>query len=80
VIIDDASLPRAMLLLPALFRGTLHRERSVISLQAPEITIRRPTPGPAHLDGEPYALGAELHVRVVPESLRVLVPAGAARL
>ena len=80
VIVDDTSPARAMLLLPALFRGTLHRERSVTTLQAAELTIRRPAPGPAHLDGEPDAFGPEIRVQVVPKSLRVLVPAGAERL
>lgn len=80
VIVDDTSPARAMLFLPALFRGTFHRERSVTSLQAAELTIRRPSSGPAHLDGEPHILGAALHVRVVPKSLRVLVPAGNAAL
>jgi diacylglycerol kinase (ATP) len=74
VVVEDASLLRALLLLPPLFRGTMHRARGVTSLQAPQITIRRPSGGAAQLDGEPYALPAELHVRVVPRSLNLLVP------
>ncbi len=74
VIVDDAPLLRALLLLPHLFRGTLHRSAEVRMLQATEVTIRRAAPGPAQLDGEPYALAAELRVRVVPRSLKVLVP------
>lgn len=80
VVIEDASLLRALLLLPPLFRGTLHRSRGVHGLQTPEVTIRRASAGPAHLDGEPYALPAELRVRVVPRSLRLLVPAGVGRI
>ncbi len=74
VIVDDASMLRAMLLLPALFRGTIHRAAGVTTLQAAEVVIRRPAAGPAHLDGEPYALPAELRIRVRPQSLNVLVP------
>ena len=80
VIVDDASLLRALLLLPSLFRGTIHRAAGVTWLQAAEVVVRRPTAGPAQLDGEPYTLPAELHVRVRPQSLRVLVPEGARRL
>jgi YegS/Rv2252/BmrU family lipid kinase len=80
VIIEDASLLRALLLLPPLFRGTLHRASGVTSLQTPEVTIRRSAKGAAHLDGEPYALPAELRIRVVPRSLRLLVPAGVGRI
>jgi diacylglycerol kinase (ATP) len=74
VVIEDASLLRALLLLPPLFRGTLHRAHGVTGLQTPEVTIRRANGGGAHLDGEPYALPAELRVRVVPRSLKLLVP------
>ena len=74
VIIDEASLLRAALLLPRLFRGTLHDAPSVTTVRTSEVTIRRAGPGPAHLDGEPYALGEELRVRIVPRSLKVLVP------
>lgn len=80
VIIEDASLLRALLLLPPLFRGTLHRTSGVTSLQSPQVTIRRAAEGAAHLDGEPYVLPAELRVRVVPRSLRLLVPAGVGQI
>ena len=74
VIVDDAPMLRSLLLLPSLFRGTIHRAAAVTSMQVAEVTIRRPTAGAAHLDGEPVTLPAELHVRVRPQSLRLLVP------
>lgn len=80
VIIEDAHLLDAALLLARLFRGTLHRARGVTMLQTAEVTIRRQDAGPAHLDGEPITLGAELHVRVNPASLRLLVPDATRRL
>lgn len=80
VIIDDTRLIDAAFLLARLFNGTLHRASGVTSLQTAEVTIRRPKSGPAHLDGEPLTLDAELHVRVLPRSLRLLVPDGAEKL
>lgn len=81
VVIESASLLRAPLLLARLFAGTLHRSRAVHAVQGRSITIRRPSPGPAHLDGEPVGdLGQTLEIRVRPLSLRVLVPDGEARL
>lgn len=74
VIVDDARIIDAAFLLARLFNGTLHRANGVTMLQTSEVTIRRPSEGPAHLDGEPITLGAELHVRVRPRSLRLLVP------
>ena len=44
------------------------------TLQTSELTLRRSAEGPAHLDGEPVTLGTELHIRVVPRSLRLCVP------
>lgn len=74
VVIDEASLLRALLLLPHMFRGTIHRATGVQTVQTPEAIIRRPAAGAVHLDGEPYTLPAELQVRVRPQSLKVLVP------
>lgn len=79
VIIHDASIVAAPILLARLFSGTIHEASSVTTLQTRELTIRRPA-GPAHLDGEPVSLPEELHVRVVPSSLRLLVPATTLKL
>jgi diacylglycerol kinase (ATP) len=74
VIVHDANVLDAAFLLGRLFSGTIHQARGVTTLQTPEVTIRRRAAGPAHLDGEPLTLPAELQVRVVPRSLRLLVP------
>ena len=76
VIVDDASFFQAVRLLPPLFRGTFDRAPLVTMKKSSTLTIRRLAEGPAQLDGEPYTLPAELHVRVVPRSLKVLVPDG----
>jgi diacylglycerol kinase (ATP) len=77
VIVNDTSLVNVPLMIARLFTGSFHQSNFVTTLQAPEVTIRRAAGGPAHLDGEPVTLGAELSVRVIPRSLRVLVPRGA---
>jgi diacylglycerol kinase (ATP) len=70
VIVERASLAAV----PRLFAGTLHRARGVTMRRASHIEIRRPAPGPAHLDGEPITLPELLTIDVVPKSLRVLLP------
>ena len=77
VIVQDANFVEAMLLLRRLFTGTMHRAKNAKTLQTRELTIRRPAAGPAHLDGAPVQLPALLNMRVVPSSLRLLVPDGA---
>ena len=74
VIVHDLSLLRAPLLLARLFNGTLDRADEVSMVQCTDVRIKRPAAGPAHLDGEPLSLPDDLHVRVVPQSLRLLVP------
>ena len=74
VIIEKAPLFAAPLMLGRLFNGTLHQSRGVRILQGRNIQIRRLASGPAHLDGEPLILPAELNISVRPSSLRVVVP------
>lgn len=79
VTVDHVSMFSALPLLVRLFNGTLHRSGRARIAQGKHIVIRRETAGPAHLDGEPVMLPAELTVRVVPSSLRVLIPASVSR-
>ena len=78
VIVDDTNILNAAFLMARLFSGSFHRAAGVTTVQTTEVTIHRPAPGPAHLDGEPLILGEDLHVRIVPRSLRLLVPDSAA--
>jgi diacylglycerol kinase (ATP) len=75
VIIHETRLIDAAFLLARLFRGTLHEASGVTTFQTSALTLRRAAAGPAHLDGEPLTLPETLEVRVVPQSLRLLVPA-----
>ncbi len=74
VIVHDLTLLTAPFLLARLFQGTLDRANTVSMTQCTDVHIHRPAAGPAHLDGEPFPLPAEIHVRIVPQSLRLLVP------
>jgi len=81
VVIEPTSALRAPMLIARLFNGSLHRSSAVRTVQGKSVTIRRVSDGPAHLDGEPVPdLGSTLEVNINPMSLRVLVPAGRARL
>jgi len=73
VIVERASLTGAV----RLFTGSLHRASGITMRRGRRIEIRRPAPGPAHLDGEPIALPETLTIEIVPRSLRVLVPESA---
>jgi diacylglycerol kinase (ATP) len=77
VIIRDVSILAAPVLVGRVFTGTLHRSRAVITRKVSEVIIRRENAGMAHVDGEPIELGAEVHIRVRPQSLNVLAPANA---
>ena len=70
VVVERASLTAV----PRLFAGTLHRASGITMRRGSHIEIRRPSPGPAHLDGEPITLPEKLAIDVVPKSLRVLLP------
>ena len=80
VTVTDVSLFSALPLLVRLFNGTIHRSRRATVGHGSRIMIRREDAGPAHLDGEPVMLPAELDVRIVPSSLRVLIPASVTRV
>lgn len=80
VIIHDVSLMQAPMLLARLFHGSLHRASGVTMIQTPSVKIHRPSPGPAHLDGEPCSLPGDLDISIVPQSLHLLVPANCTEL
>jgi diacylglycerol kinase (ATP) len=65
---------RSMRAAARLFAGSLQHAPGVTMHRGRRITVRRPAPGPAHLDGEPVTLPESLTIEVVPRSLRVLLP------
>ncbi len=80
VTVEDVSVWSALPLLVRLFNGTIHRSHRATIAHGKHIIIRRRDGGPVHLDGEPVMLPALLDVRVVPASLRVMVPQSMSQL
>ncbi len=80
VTVENVSIFSALPLLVRLFNGTIHRSGRAKVAHGKHIIIRREDAAPAHLDGEPIMLPAVLDVRIVPSSLRVLVPSSVLRL
>lgn len=80
VIIESASWFSAPRMLMRLFDGTFLRSKGVRFIQGRDVKIRRAAAGPAHVDGEPITLPETLAVKVVPRSLRVLMPRARIRI
>lgn len=55
---------------------TSDKTKYVEILRGKKISIKRNSPGPVHLDGEPQITGTENFIEVVPDSLRVIVGNG----
>lgn len=70
----QAPLYEAPFIARRLFNGTMDKCTYLCLRQGREVVIRRKSEGPAHIDGEPMMLPAELHISILPRSLRVLVP------
>ena len=78
-LLDTCILSRPPLpLIPAfvgmLMHGHLDRSRYLTEIQSAHITVERPSAGVVNIDGEPVMMEAVLEVRVLPQSLRVVVP------
>lgn len=72
-IISDVPIVSIPSLAFGLFTKTIEKDFLFSSLQAREITLYRDAPGPFHLDGDAYDEGTEVHVKIVPKGLSVLV-------
>ena len=78
-LLDTCILSRPPLpLIPAfvgmLMHGHLDRSRYLTEIQSAHITVERPSAGVVNIDGEPVMMEAVLEVKVLPQSLRVVVP------
>lgn len=56
-----------------LFRKEIDKSKHISTIQTPEVTLVRQEPGEFHIDGDPVQMDAEIHVRVVPDALKVIV-------
>ncbi len=56
-----------------LFAGSIDDSHFMNTLRAREITLEREENGPFHLDGDPVEMEKDIHIRIVPDGLKVLV-------
>ena len=77
VAVLPVNLAGATTLFARLLLGRLESDRRVHRVASAAFRIRRPGPGILHTDGEVRETGPVIDVRVQPQNLRVLVPAGA---
>ncbi len=75
VCVPARSLPWLLVQSFRLFAGTVDRLRGIRCVSATALELSADRPLPFHVDGEVYAGGPCLRVRVAPSSLRVRVPA-----
>lgn len=57
-----------------LFNNTIHQSAFIEIIRCSEITIEGNSSGLVHLDGEPFQIDGPLHFKVIPSSLKVLIP------
>jgi YegS/Rv2252/BmrU family lipid kinase len=56
-----------------LFKKTLHNSTHLEIIKAKEVTVKQPSTI-AHIDGEPIEIGNNIHIKVNPLSLNVIIP------
>lgn len=64
----------AALVLSDLMLGRLEENKHYSTERTRHVLIQRSAPGPVHLDGEPYDLGTDIEVSLLPLALKVLLP------
>ena len=73
-ILNRPPLPLIPAFVGMLMHGLVDRSRYLTEIQSAHITVERPAAGVVNIDGEPVMMEAVLEVKVVPQSLRVVVP------
>ena len=58
-----------------MFRGNTHHSNLVEIIQGKKIRISRPEDAAIHIDGEPFFMGKDIDISVVPLSLNIITPA-----
>ena len=71
---EEISRAEVLRLIPAALRGTLAKRRKVHTARAAEVGIELAEEVPAHVDGEMLADTRRFRARVLPGTLRVVVP------
>ena len=56
-----------------LFTGSIDDSHFMDTIRAKEVTLEREEIAPFHLDGDPVEMEKDIHIKIVPDGLRVLV-------
>jgi len=56
-----------------LFAGSIDDSHFMNTLRAREVTLERETAAPFHIDGDPVEMEKDIHIKIVPDGMRVLV-------
>lgn len=56
-----------------LFAGSIDDSHFMDTIRAKEVTLERETGGPFHIDGDPVEMEKDIHLKIVPDGLSVLV-------
>ncbi len=67
-------LPLLLLNIARLFNGTIDQLPQIITRRFQSLNLHRPKPTPIQLDGELVDAGRDIHIRLLPKALTVLVP------
>ena len=73
-ILSRPPLPVIPAFVGMLMHGHLDRSRYLTEIQSAHITVERPSAGVVNIDGEPVMMDALLDVRILPQSLKVVIP------
>ena len=73
-ILNRPPLPVLPAFVGMLMHGHLDRSRYLTEIKSAHITVERPSDGVVNIDGEPVMMEAVLEVKVVPQSLNIVVP------
>lgn len=72
-IVSEFPMTAAAGLALSLFTKNIDEKLHMNTIRTKELTLRRESEGPMHIDGTPMTMPAELHVKIVEEGLKVLV-------
>lgn len=73
-ILNRPPLPVIPAFVGMLMNGHLDRSRYLTEIQSAHITVERPSAGVVNIDGEPVMMEATLDVRVISQSIKIVVP------
>jgi YegS/Rv2252/BmrU family lipid kinase len=73
ITIRRSDFPKVIPMIGKVFDGKIHQIRGIETQSFQTLTVRREKEGPMQLDGELLSAPAEVHIRVQPRALNVLV-------